>query len=201
MRVALARVGARGVDTDTPIDAAHASALHAAGVDFVVSYLGLVTPTMLGAIVGAGLGFMPVTYADAFDGADTCAALGALAIPRGTTVWLDVEGIATLDPQLVKSRINAWAESVEHVGMVPGLYVGEGCPLTSLELYRLAVVRYWRAPSLLLDRNGQPAEPACGWCMHQLFPSLMVGGIWSDFDFIGEDDRGRLPAWVEADAA
>jgi hypothetical protein len=114
-------------------------------------------------------------------------------------VWLDVEAIALMDPTMLKVRINAWARAVQAAGFVAGLYVGEGCPLTSAELYALAVTRYWKSPSTILDRNGQLAQPACSWCVYQLNPlNTQLAGIRVDLDIIQEDDLRRLPSWARA---
>lgn len=190
-------VGARGIDSvelvSTP-DAARR--VHEAQTDFVLQYLGSVTPAIVSNILDAGLAFMPVTYADKFDPPSVVAELAALELAKGTTTWLDVEGISSMDPIALQLKINAWAAAVISAGFEPGMYVGPGCPLTSLELYRLKVVRYWHCGAKIIDRNGQIAEPACGWCMYQLFPSVTWGGIWSDVDVVQQDFRGRLPTWT-----
>jgi hypothetical protein len=196
---ATAKVGARGTDSVTLIQSATmAQNLKAAGVDFVLQYLGSVTAEHVGFILAAGMAFMPVTYADKFDGPTTVAELQALGMPKGITTWLDVEAVGTMDPTLLKSKINAWAKAVQAAGYVAGLYVGAGCPLTSIELYQLAVTRYWHSLSRTVDRNGADSCPACGWCMYQLFPSETVGGVWSDYDFVQQDWQGRLPTWAVA---
>lgn len=193
-----ANVGARGTDSVTLIStAAQAQSLKAAGVDFCLQYLGSVTSAIIDVILAAGLAFMPVTYADKFDGPTTVNELKALNLPAGCTVWLDVESV-TMDPTALKTAINNWATAVQAAGFVAGIYVGSGCPLTSAELYQLKVTRYWKAASRILDRNGQLAEPGCGWCMFQGYPSETVGTVWSDYDFVWQDYRGRLPSWVKS---
>lgn len=194
---ALATVGARGTDSVTLIDTAEkAQALADAGSDFVLQYLGSVTSAIIDNVLAHGLAFMPVTYADKFDGAATVSELHALGVPDGCTAWLDVEGVASMDPQQLKQKIDAWATAVRAAGFEPGLYVGPNCALTGLELYQLGVVRYWHCGARILDRNGQLAEPGCGWCMYQLYPSVTWGGVWSDVDVVQQDFRGRLPTWV-----
>ncbi len=196
---ATATVGARGTDSVTLITtAAQAQALKASGNDFVIQYLGSVTSAIVDIILAAGLAFMPVTYADKWDGPTTVNELKALGLPTGCTVWLDVEGVGAMDPTALKAAINNWATAVQAAGFVAGLYVGSGCPLTSIELYQLKVTRYWHSLSRTVDRNGQDSCPACGWCMYQLFPSVTWGGVWSDVDFIQQDWQGRLPTWVKA---
>ncbi len=198
MKTQVAKVGARGTDSVQSVDSSHAKGLKTAGIDFVVRYLGSVTPVELKGILDAGLAFMAVTYADRFDGAAAVIQLHNLGLPQGCTVWLDIEGqsIWTMDPLLLISKINAWADAVKAAGFMPGLYIGSPQPLTSLELYALHVVRYWRAPSRVMDRHGAPAEPSCAYCMSQLWPSVMWAGVWTDVNFIGQDYQSRVPSWV-----
>lgn len=205
MKTAQAFIGARGIDSEPYShtgEQVKAKALKDSGIDFVVLYLGAVTPGIVANVVGAGLGFMPCTYADQFDGSTTVARLTALQLPKGCTVWLDVEGERICPPQieplLLQAKINAWASAVIDAGYIAGLYVGAPQPLTSAELYALKVTRYWKSASRILDRNGQLAEPACGWCMFQSYPSRDWAGVWSDVDFIHQDYRQRLPSWVVA---
>lgn len=191
-------VGARVTDSVTSIDAGRAARLKAAGFDGVMQYLGDVTADALQAILGAGLGFMPCTYADRFDGPTTVAELQAIGYPKGGTVWLDVEGVALMAPADIIAKINAWGAAVAFAGYVAGMYVGAGCPLTSAELWALNVTRYWHSLSRVIDRLGVLAEPECGWCMLQLFDSQMRAGVWVDINAVQKDYRGRLPIWAIA---
>lgn len=197
-----ARVGARGIDAVSLVDTADkAEALKAAGVEFVVQYLGSVTHPIVQTILDADLAFSPVTYANRFDGPTTVRELSLLGLPPGVTVWLDVESVEALNPIALQAKINAWAGAVIAAGYMPGLYVGPGSVLTSFELYRLRVVRYWRCGARILDRSGQLAEPGCGFCMDQLFPSITTGGLWTDLDVVQEDFRGRLPVFTTQENA
>lgn len=199
-------VGARGVDSEPEshnCDPKQLAALKASGIDFIVLYLGAVSADGVAAILAAGLAFMPCTYADRFDGATTVDQMRALGMPAGCTVWLDIEGLPicppAIDPQVLIAKVNAWCDAVAAAGFMPGVYIGSPQPLTSAELYALHAVRYWRAPSRVMDRHGQLAEPACAWCMFQAWPSRMWAGVWVDVDFVYEDYRSRLPVWVVAD--
>jgi hypothetical protein len=181
--------------------------LRASGIDYFVGYLGAIDAGRLEVVVDAGLAFMPVTFADAFDGNSAVEQCEALALPAGCTVWLDIEGkkVWAMNPQEVIARVNGWADAVIGGGYMPGLYVGSPQPLTGDELYALHVVRYWKAPSRVIDRNGRVWDgPACGFCMYQCWPSKNwptdtdPNRVFVDVDFIQEDLRGRLPAWVVA---
>lgn len=197
-----ATVGARGVDS-LPFSqggtADQAKALKASGVEFFVGYLGAMTSARLKSVLDAGLAFMAVTFAAAFDGPNTVKQCKALGLPPGCTVWLDVEGknVWAMNPQELISEINAWADAVIAGGYQPGLYIGSPQPLTGDEIYALRVVRYWKAPSRIIDRNGKVWDgPGCGFCAYQLWPSRTWAGVWVDVNFIQQDFRGRVPSWV-----
>lgn len=211
MKVATASVGARGVDSlpfSTSGTAEQARALKASGIDFFVGYLGAMTPARLAAVLAAGLAFMPVTLAGEYnDGADDeIAQLRALGIPAGTSVWLDLEGTAAFgaEPVALSAKINAWADKIAAGGWMPCLYVGAPQPFTSKELYSLRCVRYWLGIGRCVDRFGDDAYPACGWCMRQDWHGQKLGMVWRntgvlvDTNSIQCDHRGRLPAWVVA---
>lgn len=204
MRAVTIVSGSRGVDSLPFSNAgtrAQADALRCSGVDFFVGYLGAIDKVRLDHLLDAGLGFMPVTFANQFDGARAAQQSLLLGLPTGTTVWLDMEGMSVLrtPPPELSAQINRWATDVAKAGFTPGLYVGAPQPFTSEELYALKVTRYWKAGSRILDRNGRLAEPGCGWCMYQLLPQCFwpareaLGATFVDVDFVQEDYRGRLP--------
>ncbi len=198
-----AEVGALGFDTVAPITDDLAAQFCAAGFRFAVRYLGSLTSAEVDRILDAGLAVMPVTYGlkvgTAVDaamgrryGASTVANAQSAGMPRAATVWLDLETV-TGD---VAPFVDRWAETVQAGGFVPGLYVGAGAQLSSVELYALKVVRYWHSLSRVTDRNNALAEPACGWCMYQLYPTVRRCGIDVDIDVVQQDYRGRVPTWV-----
>lgn len=218
MRAELAVVGSRGFDSlpysqsGTEVQAEN---LASSGMDFMVGYLGAVTPERVGWVIETGMGFMPVTFADRFDGAEAVTQCQALGLPPSVTVWLDLEGKTLLsDPVAdLKAQINAWAHTVSAAGYQPGLYVGSPQPFTGEEIYELAVVRYWKAPSRIIDRNNQIWDgPKCGFCMQQLYPSVSWplhappleasangdsnANVFLDVDFVQQDFEGRLPTWA-----
>lgn len=211
MRTEQAFVGARAVDSD-PFSRAgtpqQAAALRASGVDCLIGYLGAMNAARLQAVLNAGLAFMPVTFAGEYkDGAaDELAQLAALGLPKGCTVWLDLEGLEAwkTDPLKLIAMINAWADAISGAGYMPGLYVGAPQPLTSAELYALRVVRYWWGLGRCIDRNGNLAEPKCGWCMVQQFHGQAQGMLWKDTGVFVDtngiqcDYQCRLPVWVVA---
>jgi len=231
MKVVSAFPGARVVDS-LPFSqggtAEQARKLVSSGVEGFVGYLGAMNPARLSYVLDAGLAFMPVTFAGEYkDGAaDEIAQLTALGIPRGVTVWLDLEGIEAWNtpPNELIRLINSWAFDIKSSGWMPGLYVGAPQPLTGKQLYSLGVVRYWlgigRAVAKLtpdqaaklaaLTGSSQlDAYPDCGWCMRQDWhgnpvPGRPGGQLWKDtgvfvdVNQVQADHQGRLPAWVVA---
>lgn len=195
--------GSRGTDSVQDIRPDQAKALRASGFDFAVRYLHNTTRDEVEGIISAGLGFMPVTYAGAFNGADAVAHCAAIGLPTGVTVWLDLEGqnVFHLDPQIVIDSVNAWARPVRAANFQPGLYVGVPQPLTSEELYALAVVRYWRGQGSIRDRHNALAEPKCGWCVYQTYPSQMRCGVYVDVDITQQDYEKRAPMYATASSS
>jgi len=204
MRTEQAFVGAHGVDS-LPFSQNgtqdQANALKASGIDFFVGYLQAMNPQRLQFLHNAGLAFIPVTFAGNYDGNAAVKALHALGISQGCTVFLDLEGLKAFQtpPQVLETIINLWAQLIRAGGYQPGLYVGSPQPFTADELYRLQVVRYWKAPSRVVDRFGKSYDgPQCGFCMFQMWPqgTWKDTGVFVDHNIIGQDFQGRLPNWV-----
>lgn len=211
MNVEKAFVGARLVDSE-PFSragtAAQAKRLAETGIDGLIGYLGTINVARLRHLFDAGLAFMPVTYAgEYFDGpADELQHLKTLGIPAGATVWLDLEGKKSYNwpPHDLIAKIDTWAKALQSAGFIAGLYIGSPQPLTGDELARLAVTRYWCAPSRVLDRNGKSWDepPGLGFCLRQMWPQRNwpndtdPNRVWVDCNMVGEDRRGRLPTWV-----
>lgn len=212
MKTEVAWAGARVVDS-LPYSqggtAQQAAALAASGVEGFVGYLGAMNPARLKYILDAGLGFMPVTFAGEYkDGAaDELAQLAALGIPKGATVWLDLEGINawnTPAAELIK-LIEAWATAIVGAGYMAGLYVGAPQPLTGKQLFALkGITRYWLGQGRCIGKDGLDAYPDCGWCMRQDWHNQGNGmyfkktGVLVDTNAVQADHRGRLPVWVVA---
>lgn len=212
MRVEEAFVGARGFDSvgfSGGGTEKQANAMKASGMDFFVGYLGAVTSKRLGDVLAAGLAFMPVTFAGEYkDGAaDELAQLKALAIPIGTTVWLDLEGLDAWNTPaaVLVSTLEKWSAPIVGAGYVAGIYVGAPQPLTGSQLYALkGFTRYWLGIGRCVDKTGDDAYPRCGWCMRQDWHGQPKGMFWKDTgvfidsNAIQRDHFGRLPTWVRA---
>lgn len=208
-----AYVGARGVDSlqfSQGGTQAQAEALKRTGIDFFVGYLGAMTPSRLALVLGAGLAFMPVTFATEYkDGAaDEIAQLKALGVPAGVSVWLDLEGLDAwnMPAHQLMALIEAWARDITAAGWMACLYVGAPQPLTGQQLYALkGIVRYWLGIGRCISLNGLDAYPDCGWTMRQDWHNQgshglnwRGTGIYVDTNSIQCDHKGRLPKWVVA---
>lgn len=116
--------------------------------------------------------------------------------PRGCTLWCDLEGV---DPRTTPLDViqfcNAWYEKVQAAGFVPGLYVGDSCRLSAIQLYRdLKFKAYWSAYNLNADNV--PAKR--GVQMKQKaypHPGSRVPGVpfEYDVDIIRSDALGGSP--------
>jgi len=206
---------------------AQAKRLATTGVHGIIGYLGAMTKARLATVLAAGLGFMPVTFAGEYkDGAaDEIAQLRALDIPKGTTVWLDLEGLDAWNTPADKliALIEAWARDIVGAGYMAGLYVGAPQPLTGKQLYSLKnITRYWLGIGRCVGKDGLDAYPDCGWCVRQDWhnnPNLashnLKGGmlwppkelypnvpeherVFVDTNGVQADHKGRLPVWVVA---
>jgi hypothetical protein len=154
-------------------------------------------------ILGAGLSLMAVQHCPLPGWAPT-AALGmqygqvatanaqTVGLPTGTSLWLDLEGVASWATSAdTIAYVNAWTETVAAADYRPGLYVGANQPLTGDELYwRLKLTRYWRSASTV------PDIPYRGYCMAQALAPSPIDGVSIDRDVAMADAFGGLPMWV-----
>jgi hypothetical protein len=195
-------IGARLADTTNALDAQQCAAFRSQGVDGLFVYLG--SPNIGQRVqwaLGAGLGVKPVCYSQksgwtpsadlgAQRGAKAVSDAHAAAFPQGIDIYCDLEGSGG-DVAATTAYLNAWARQVVDAGFIAGLYVGADQPLNGSQLYALAEFhRYWRSFS-----SGVP-DPACGFCLVQLYPTTAISGIPVDFDFAQNDYQGRSALWL-----
>ena len=173
--------------------------MHKLGFDGIIAYLGgNFTMPLLENATSIGMGVVPVNFSRApgwiptaelgeQDATSSTAKLAALGVPTdGLVDWCDLEG-AGADPT---AYLNAWSNVVSSDGRLSGLYVGSGCVLSGPELYALPkFTRYWRSLSLV-------PEPACGFCMTQLYPTTTFAGVSVDVDFACKDFENRSATWI-----
>lgn len=206
MNVAPVATGARGADMVTRLTSESAARLRAAGLDYVVRYVGGLSREEMADVLGAGLGLQLVTYSrapgwtpsgaiGAQDGIEDLKHLAWLQVPAGMLVWIDLEGAHGTAAD-VAAWANARAYALVKEGYIAGLYVGDSCVLNAEELYALTfVTRYWRA-----FNSGIP-EPKCGFCQFQAYPpNQMLAGVQVDRDHAQPDYVGRVPMMLVSDA-
>ena len=190
-------------DTISHITAPEAVALKADGFDGIFLYAETATQADIDNALGAGLlvafvmysptpGYQPSATLGAEMATSACAHLKTLNVPAGVSLFVDLESMGGAPADKI-AHANAAADVIAAQGFLPGAYIGAGVGLTSMELYRLHVVRYWKSGSMVLDRNGQYAEPGCGWCVVQGMPfnQQVPGGPEVDVDAVWQDYRGR----------
>lgn len=199
-----ARAGARGIDTDTRLDADACHQLRAAGLEFVVRYVRDLTRSELASIMGAGLaclgvshvrypGWRPTAGMGAIDGKNIVDAAKWAGLLPGTSLFCDVEGVAPdCSSTDVIVYVNAWHDAVLAGGYEPGLYVGAGSILSASQLYHaVKVTRYWRSGSHVNEPDVR------GYCLIQQAPlDVMLEGVKVDHDVVQADKLGGLPSWT-----
>lgn len=192
--------GTRGVDTYSTVTKGQACWLKANGYDFVVRYLGNLSPEERDVLLDKGLAIGLVTFAKEWSGMLALQHLARLAIPSNATVFLDVEDVE-MNAQTLIGAIQTWSRPIVGGGFDPGCYFGAKCLLTSEEMYALPQTRkYWHSCSRVVDRFGKEAAPQCGWVMRQLFPPDVVlpCGLKVDFDVVEDDYSSRKVHLVAA---
>jgi hypothetical protein len=208
----LSTPGAVGFDIDTPITVSLAEAAIEAGMSFVVRYGSLANSPRPGDLTAAeaeiilksGLALMMVQHV-LYAGWSPTQALGQehgqeivanaqiIGLPKGTNIWLDLEGIASKTSAAnVIDYCNVWDQVVAGAGFITGLYVGANVILSGEQLYEnLELSYYWKSGSKV------PEIPTRGFCMVQtIAPQYKLHGIAYDRNVIQEDGTGQTPWWA-----
>jgi Domain of unknown function (DUF1906) len=162
----------KGFDVNTTVSAGAAAAFAGAGYRFCIRYVRRqkahtydLSAKEAKRLLSAGLGLMVVQHVAPGEWTPT-AAKGTqygnvaaeeatrIGFPSGTTVWCDLESVASDTPR--KQAIdycNRWHAAVAAAGFVPGLYVGFAAGLGPKDLYyALRFTHYWGAYNLDADK-------------------------------------------------
>lgn len=178
-----APAGIKGFDTDFVVSPTNAHAFFAAGYRFAARYIPRLQPRSgdlsraeIERFFANGLAVSPVQHVEPENwtptddkgrqyGATAANYCTLLGVPRGVTVWLDLEGVAIRTPaEQVIRYCNYWFDAVVAWGYEPGVYVGWQPILTGVQLYkRLKFARYWGA----YNENADQTPIVRGYCMHQ----------------------------------
>lgn len=207
--------GSKGFDCNAVVGAATASAFYGRGYRFAVRYVGRVqhkphdaSSSELARLLRAGLSVMLVQHvksAESWDpegeklgrlyGANAARFADHCGYTEGAVLWCDLEGVAVGTPrQVVIDYCNAWHESVESAGYLPGLYVGWRAGLSARDLYyRLRFRRYWSAYNL--NRDEYPAVRGVQMRQFAATRADHVPGVAFEIDvnLIGQDALGDSP--------
>jgi hypothetical protein len=203
-----APIGAKAFDTVSRISPEQAQALRAAGFEVAFLYAEMLTAEDLAhctdagiavvfTIEGLGTQTIPTSDLGTKMARSAVERMRAMGVPDGATYAVDLEGDGR-DWDEWHAFADAAGSALNVGGDLSCAYVGEGIGLSSAELYGLRVHRYWRGMSRIVDRFGNLAEPACGWCAVQQYPTIAVAGLEVDVDVIGRDYHGRTLTVVTA---
>jgi hypothetical protein len=195
-------VGCLAFDSFSHVSREQAAGLERWGCKVAMLYAELATAEDLANCIGAGLAVtfileglaastIPTEDLGARMARDAVARMRALGVPDGASYAIDLEGNGR-EPGAWVAFANGAADVLAGGGDLPVAYVGAGLGLSSGELYALRTPRYWRGMSRVVDREGELAEPSCGWCAVQQYPdNLAIGGAKVDVSVIGLDFKKR----------
>jgi len=203
--------GALGFDCSTPLTSSSARAFQQAGFAFAIRYVPQVTSSgqsdlttsEADAILQAGLALMIVQHVGASGwqptgqlGADNAncalAAIAAIDLPPGVTIFLDLEDVpsGTLVAN-INDYCNTWSDFITAAGYVPGIYIGANCGLNATQIVALEFAWFWQSGSTV------PQIGAPGYAMKQtISSSFMISGVAYDSDLISGDTSGDTPPWL-----
>jgi hypothetical protein len=214
MRVVEIPFGSVGIDCLSPIAPAVAKEIAAyrlpgtrTGITFVERYLENLTVGELDGLFAADLGvaFVGEGRVSGWDAAtglvDAERELGRaqlLKLPAGSspllTIGCDLEGMVNCTPQNATAYGMAWGNRIARAAFASEGYIGDGVPLSPIELYHLPFVGYWRSLS-----NVQQIAVA-DFAKFQGYPTqtlhLASGPFEVDCNFVVRDKKLRLPKMV-----
>lgn len=193
-------------DVDQPLTGAQYAEFKSNGYEAVIRYIprkaslvaGNLTAPEIAAILGAGLslgvvqhvaspGWEPSAELGEIYGQYAAEYCGQIGLPKGITVWLDLEEVAPNED--VDGYCRAWFKAVEVAGYLGGLYVGYNCGLSDQQLYDLPTKSYWKA------YNCDQSIPTRGWQITQ-HTQKTLNGIAYDPNTVAADNLGDLPIWL-----
>ena len=214
MRVVEIPFGAVGIDCLTPITPAIAREIAAyvlpgtrTGITYVERYLENTTPSELAGLFEANLGvaFVGEGRVEGWDAASGVADANRelsrarlLGLPAGSSPLLsigcDLEGMSKCPPSDATAYSAGFGHAIARGGFAPEGYVGDGVPLSPVELYHLPFVGYWRSLSnvqqvAIADYNKFQGFPT----QTLLLPSVKFA---ADCNFVVRDKKLRLPTMV-----
>jgi hypothetical protein len=209
--------GSKGFDANQRVTPEQARDAVAKGYTFAARYVRRSAANNHDLIAGematlltAGLGLAVVQHV-ALEGWIPAASLGAsygsiaaneathAGVPRGVTVFCDLEGVRSGTPATDVIRFcNTWHEKVTEAGYHAGLYVGDSCGLSGVQLYRdLKFDCYWKA----YNGNRDQTPIVRGYSMYQHAATLadLIVGLTNqtmDVNIVQADKLGGSPIFL-----
>ncbi|WKV08213.1 DUF1906 domain-containing protein [Thermoanaerobacterium sp. CMT5567-10] len=199
----------KGFDTCTPLSLEKAKEFKNAGYDFCIRYVSLsnnrtgdITTKEANNIINAGLalgivqhvrypGWKPSASLGQSDAQMALNHLAQVGIPKGITVYVDLEGVASgTSASDIIAYANTWHDVIEQAGYIPGIYVGANSYLTGSQLYNsLKFQHYWKSLSIV------PNVVVRGYEMVQLRQINQLG-VLIDEDVVYGDNLGNTPIFI-----
>jgi hypothetical protein len=199
----------KGFDTCTPLSLEKAKEFKNAGYDFCIRYVSLsnnrtgdISTEEVNNIINAGLalgivqhvrysGWKPSAILGQNDAQMALNHLTQVGIPKGITVYVDLEGVASGTPASdIIAYANTWHDIISKAGYIPGIYIGANAYLSSEQLYNsLKFQHYWKSLSNV------PDVAVRGYEMVQL-RQINKLGILIDEDVVITDNQGNTPIFI-----
>lgn len=207
--------GIRGFDADCRISAPMAARFYAHGFRFAMRYVRRGAPnghdlisgeiiTLLNAGLAVGVvqhvaqpGWVPSAALGAAYGSVAALETLGTGMPRGATVFCDLEGVAAHTPAPdVLAYLAGWHKKVEEAGYHPGCYVGDSPGLTGGQLFHeTPFTCFWGAYNL----NADQIPIVRGLAMKQLIAKpgdRFTGCPDIDVDVLHADRLGGTPTFL-----
>lgn len=207
--------GVRGFDADCRISPPMASRFYAHGFRFAMRYVRRASPnghdlvageiiTLLTAGLAVGVvqhcanpGWHPTASLGAAYGSTAALETVGAGMPRGATVFCDLEGVAPHTPANdVLAYLESWHAKVREAGYHPGLYIGDSCGLSGAQFFHDTPFDcFWAAYNI----NRDQIPTVRGVAMRQLIAKpgdRFVGCPDIDVDVLHADALGMTPTFL-----
>ena len=209
MQVRSATPGALGFDVNQPLTEVQCADFVKAGYQFCIRYIprtvalvrGNLTQPEVDVILGSGLclivvqhtplpGWMPSASLGKEYGDYAALYAELIGLPKGINIFLDLEEVSVhAIAQDVIDYAQAWYNSVNAAGYLPGLYVGWCIFLSPTQLYKnLSYKTYWKAYN-----GGDVATRGYQIIQH---PKNTLNGIPFDPNTAQADNMGDSALWL-----
>lgn len=201
----------KGFDTSAKLTKQNIADLKNAGHEFVIRYLSIsgidkndLDSQELQDILDGGLkllavqhvrnpGWKPTIALGTQDANNAVQHANTIGLPKGTTIFVDIEGIAqNVSHNDIIKYCNAWFNVISKAGYTTGIYVGSNSYLTDDELYTgLTTTCYWKSASNVPDVVKR------GYTIKQTTVNKTICGVNIDEDICEPDNLGGMPIFAK----